>query len=546
MRLPVFLLVILTLCGCSRIAVLKEVNPVFKLSPEVSVDIDSHTKAFREATKYEKADPSRAGESYLASLQSLSRDLEKNPKSEATRRAYNFALERMFSLIRARNYQSWDAPMVFGRYQFTSKSVPRAGWRPNTFEFLPSDQVQVGGDYLQHMAVRDGLGASLVAIGRTEKTNYKATFSQARTYYGVSAVARFKGNVCEVSFHDPLDEETVTVGSHTYPLAADFTTPLAVLLTRERPEKLGLVRLLDPDKYAETARLSRLRPYDPDRIPLLLVHGLLDTPATWVPMVNALRADPLIRKKYQIWAYSYPSGYPYPYSAALLRQELDRIKTVYPNHKPIVYVGHSMGGMIGKLMITSTGDSVWEAYFHDKPARIDMSPREKKLMEDMFIFNARPDISRAIFICTPHRGADMAGGWIGRIGRKLVKVPQTMIQIGDALRQIVTLSEGGLAYETLPTSIDTLTPTNSFVRTVDSLPISPRIPYHSIMGDRGQAKAKLHPEEGSDGFVPYKSSHLPGAASELIIPSNHSGHQSPEGIAEVIRILKLHLARGSN
>lgn len=546
MRLPVFLFVVLTLCGCSRIAVLKEVNPVFKLSPEVSVDIDSHTKAFREATQYEKKDPGRAGESYLGALENLSADLEKNPKSEVTRRAYNFALDRMFSLIRAQDYQAWSKPMVFGRYQFTWKAAPRAGWLPNTYEFLPADQVEVGGDYLQHMAVRDGLGATLVAIGRTEKKDFRANFSQARTYYGVTAVARFRKNVCEVSFHDPLDQDTVTLGSHTYPLAADFTTPLAVLLTRERPEKLGLVRLLDPDKYSETARLSRLRPYDQERIPLLLVHGLLDTPATWVPMVNALRADPLIRKKYQIWVYSYPSGYPYPYSASLLRKELDRLHDVFPNHKPMVYVGHSMGGMIGRLMVSDSGDAIWEAYFHDKPSHINMSPREKKLMEDMFIFKTRPDISRAIFICTPHRGADMAGGWIGRLGRKLVKVPQTMIQIGDALRQIVTLSEGGLAYESLPTSIDTLTPTNSFVKTVDSLPISPRIPYHSIMGDRGHAKAKLHPETGSDGFVPYKSSHLPGASSELIIPSNHSGHQSPEGIAEVIRVLKLHLARGSN
>ncbi len=61
------------------------------------------------------------------------------------------------------------------------------------------------------------------------------------------------------------------------------------------------------------------------------------------------------------------------------------------------------------------------------------------------------------------------------------------------------------------------------------------------MGDRGRPGAKLHPLPSTDGFVAYTSSHLEGAASELIIPSYHSGHQHPAGIAEVIRILHLHL-----
>jgi pimeloyl-ACP methyl ester carboxylesterase len=270
---------------------------------------------------------------------------------------------------------------------------------------------------------------------------------------------------------------------------------------------------------------------------------LLDTPATWVPMVNALNTDPVIRKKYQVWVFSYPSGYPYPYSAALLRKELDRAREVFPNHKPIVYIGHSMGGMIGRLMLTDSKDKIWDAYFHEPPDQVPMSPRNKKLMKDMLIFNARPDIARAIFICSPHRGARLAGNWVGRLGRRLVRVPQTMLEIGDAMRQLVTLSPGGLAYESLPTSIDTLTETNTFVKTVDSLPLSPRIPYHSIIGDRGRAEAKADPTRGNDSFVAYTSSHLEGAQSELIIPSNHSGHQHPDGIAEVLRILHLHLKK---
>ncbi len=36
-------------------------------------------------------------------------------------------------------------------------------------------------------------------------------------------------------------------------------------------------------------------------------------------MIRALRRDPEIQRRYQLWVFSYPTGYPYPYSAALLR-----------------------------------------------------------------------------------------------------------------------------------------------------------------------------------------------------------------------------------
>jgi pimeloyl-ACP methyl ester carboxylesterase len=529
------------LAACARIAEVKDIKPLYRPDAQLTVHYPSHAAAFAKATKLEQKYPLLAAELYLGTLQELTAQLDRTPKDTGLRRAYNYALDRIFSLIRAHDYNPWDAPLQAGRFTVSHQHVPRAGWHPSIFEFLPTDQVKISGEYLKYKTVREGLGASLVAIGRTPKKDPRATFSLDKTYYGISAIITFNGNSCQISFHDPLDEDTVKLGRHTYPLAADFTTPLAVLLTRERPEKLGLPRLLDPDKYAETARLARLRPYDDQRIPILLVHGLLDTPATWVPMVNAMRADPILRKKYQIWAYSYPSGYPYPYSASLLRKELDRARQVFPGHKPIVYIGHSMGGMIGRLMITDSGDKIWNAYFHEPPDKVGMPTREKKLMEDMLIFKSRPDISRAIFICSPHRGAKLAGNWVGKIGRRLVSVPKTMIALGDAISKVVTFSRGGLAYESLPTSIDTLTETNTFVKTVDRLPLSPRIPFHSIIGDRGKPESLTNPRAGSDSFVAYTSSHLEAADSECIIPSNHSGHQHVEGIAEVIRILHLHL-----
>ena len=92
----------------------------------------------------------------------------------------------------------------------------------------------------------------------------------------------------------------------------------------------------------------------------------------------------------------------------------------------------------------------------------------------------------------------------------------------------------------MPNSVDTLSPNNRFVKAINTVPLTPGIPYHVICGDRGKGgnKDKTKPVM-SDGIVPYWSSHMDGAQSELIVPSGHSAHQNPQAIAEVKRILKL-------
>jgi hypothetical protein len=90
----------------------------------------------------------------------------------------------------------------------------------------------------------------------------------------------------------------------------------------------------------------------------------------------------------------------------------------------------------------------------------------------------------------------------------------------------------------MPNSVDTLEPNDRFVQAVDKLPITSGIPYHSIMGDRGRGDTP----NSSDGIVPYWSSHLDGAQSELIVNSDHGAQYNPQAIGEVARILKLNLA----
>jgi pimeloyl-ACP methyl ester carboxylesterase len=340
-----------------------------------------------------------------------------------------------------------------------------------------------------------------------------------------------------LSFEDPLAEETVRVDGQIFPLAADFTVPLAVMLASTNPRKFELTRLLNPAKYAETARISRLQPYDPNKIVVLVIHGLMDTPATWTPMLNRLRGYEEVRRNYQFWFYSYPSGYPYPYSAAILRHELDAIEKRFPLRKPIVVIGHSMGGCISRLLITDAGDKLWMELFKKPPKQVAMSPESRKLFSDALIFQHRPEIGRVIFISAPLRGSALASNWLGRIGSSLVRSPVTLLKAGGDALKITTFRSGELKLKRIPNSVDTLAPTNRFVIAINTIPITPGIPYHTIMGDRGKGDAP----NSSDGVVPYWSSHMEGAKSELIVPSGHGAHQNPKAIQEVRRILALNL-----
>ena len=165
-------------------------------------------------------------------------------------------------------------------------------------------------------------------------------------------------------------------------------------------------------------------------------------------------------------------------------------------------------------------------------------------MSDALIFKHRSDISRVIFLSPSHRGANMATSFMGRLGSKLIGGPKALVHGDMSVVELVKPTSTGEQLKKMPNSIDFLNPENRFVKNLDKLPLAKGIPYHSILGDRGKGGNRDHTKPVStDGIVPYWSSHLDGAQSEIIIPSGHWTNQHPEGIAEVRRILHLHVGK---
>ena len=207
----------------------------------------------------------------------------------------------------------------------------------------------------------------------------------------------------------------------------------------------------------------------------------------------------------------------------------------------MVVIGHSMGSSISRLLITDANDKLWLEFFGKPPAKVRLSPETKELVAEALIFRHRPEIGRVIFISGPHRGSDLASIWLGRFASSLVKASTTLLGLGPDFMKAVVSRGDSMKLNRIPNSVDTLAPNNRFVLAINTIPLTPGIPYHSIMGDRGKGGNKDHTRPvSSDGVVPYWSSHLEGAQSELIVPSGHSAHQNPQAIAEVRRILRAH------
>jgi len=478
--------------------------------------------------------------------------LEKNPNDDQALKDYNFAAGRIFEVIHDSGVEPWKKPLICpgaeGNWSFTITHNGKPEHNPSNFRILPADRFEFRGTLVKDRTMKRGLGAPMVIASKGfDPTKFDPFIQGKNVYYGVTEVLQFKGRSCTAAYMDPLATETVKFGSHTFPVAADFTAPLGLALAELKPRKAEIQRLFRPGEFVSNTRLARFQPYDPKKIPILCIHGLGDSQATWAPMIEALRGDATIRQNYQIWFFSYPTGYPYPIMAEVLRKKLDAINAYYSGHKRMVVIGHSMGGMIARELITDSGMKIWNAYYDLPPSKLPLPPEAKDTIVNSLIFKHRPEVSRVIYASASHRGADLATNFLGRLGAKIIASTADILGGKDEEVEAVSLSKSdsaGAQLKRMPNSIDALKPGNRFVTTMDELKPVKGVPYNSIIGDRGKGgNLDRTPPVSTDGIVPYWSSHLDGAESEVIVPSGHWSNQHPAAIAEIKRILYKHLGK---
>ncbi len=338
-----------------------------------------------------------------------------------------------------------------------------------------------------------------------------------------------------LTLYDPAKRNSALVAGEKRSLAADFTAPFGYY---PAPGNIGILGMLSPEKYLEKEGFFLVQPYDPKKIPIVFVHGLMSDPQMWIPVMAAIESDPTLRGKFQFWVFAYPTGDPIAYSALKLRQALASVYRVYPRTRDMVIINHSLGGDLTHLQVIDSGDVLVKGIFKENAPKIMALP-PNSLLKQALIFKANPRIKRVIFVAAPHRGAPLAVNFIGRIGAALIHLPGRLIsQIGTGTIEEAAAASG-LGKGFVPNSINGLEPKNPLLIAMNKVPI--RVPFHSIIGVAGEPKAPL--EKTSDTVVPYWSSHLDAARSEKIVPYTHTTmFVKPEATEEIERILHLHLA----
>jgi triacylglycerol esterase/lipase EstA (alpha/beta hydrolase family) len=450
---------------------------------------------------------------------------------------YNAACGELTVLLRSsEGGRLWNQPLTLAgnntTYHLRLEPASNAVWAPNYFtSFVPSAEIE-------HKLIRDqnhqqGVGGSLVGV---RKLNPPEKFAPARGITSpVTATLDFHARDATLALRRPRKQPTANIEGKVRPLNANFSAPISYYPPPASLMFAGFLGGLKHSNYPAPTGLYFLQPYDPDRIPLVFVHGLFSTPFDWAKTINGLQADPEIRKHYQFWIFAYPTGNPILYSALRLREELAKADQLYPNHKPYVMVGHSMGGMLTHDQVVTVTEAMWDKSLGQAAENIFKQNSRDSLIVRATTFRANPRIKRVVFICTPHRGSDLASNPIGKIGISLITLPARLTAVmmdsltGSDLAQMTGSSKR------LPNSITGLKPTSPALPVINSVPIG--VPYHSIIGDRGRGDCP----NCSDGVVAYWSSHLNGAQSEKIVPGPHGSCQLPQTIAELDRILRLNI-----
>ena len=334
-----------------------------------------------------------------------------------------------------------------------------------------------------------------------------------------------------------LRTTTLQIEGQRIPLEADTSLTLALAYDDNSAYDglLNMPRLLRGDFVTEQRGLFLMGPYSKEKIPVVFTHGLMDTPLTWLPMLNELISDPLLGEKYQFWVFFYPTVNPILQSASELRESLTTLYTLEAQRNAawdnMVLVGHSMGGLITRLLITSSADD-FDVLRQKALVASQGDPALQAYMNQLTTFTPLPFVQRAVFMGTPHRGANMASTPVGRAGSALMTRPEYMKKFLNA--------QEGRAKKLAKTEngIDNLKKDSPFTLALQASHWNPDIPVHSIIGDVHHADRT----NGTDTVVAYTSAHLDGAESEIVVHADHlTLHKKVPAIAEVRRILIEHL-----
>jgi pimeloyl-ACP methyl ester carboxylesterase len=494
-------------------------------------------------------------------------DGSRNPYDPQFRGAcdlYNGSLESSLRLVNAKGQlkPGTSYEVTTGKQTYEVATMLRGNWRNEDFErfeFVSEFEL----DKLVGTGTTYGIGVPLIAVRKAGNADDpREKYYPRGLSFPVTAVLRVvkpgsmpgHGAVhrhhCVLELHDPLGTNDLQIADRLVPMQSDLSTSLGFFLDSEQfmEKDQATYGLINPRKTQELRGIFMLEPFDPSRIPVLMVHGLWSSPSTWMPMFNDLRSFPELRKHYQFWFYQYPTGQPFWLSATQFRTDLNKLRAEldpdhrYPALDQAVLVGHSMGGLVSRMQTIDSRDQFWKILSDEPFEKVQGEPEMVAGLREAAFFNPNESIRRVVTIGTPLRGSEYANSTTRWVGRQVIKLPTIMVQTGKAL---ITQNPGlfqNTELLTTSTSIDSLSPDSPVFPAMLQAPRAPWVTYHNIVG-MTPTKRLFHEDEATgDGIVSFESAHADDAVSEVIVADKHQDiHRNPKSILEVRRILIEHL-----
>jgi pimeloyl-ACP methyl ester carboxylesterase len=288
--------------------------------------------------------------------------------------------------------------------------------------------------------------------------------------------------------------------------------------------------------------------YDPNRIPLLMIHGLRSNPLTWEPLTRAVLSTPDLHQRFQVWHAFYPTGLPPFYTGSRIRAVLNEVLLHFDPEgddlasRQMAVIGHSMGAVISHMLVSDDNGALWQATFLVPPSELQVNESRRAEMMEIFSIRHESQIGFVAFIAAPHRGSETADSLIGRMGSSVVTLPDRftslfrkdesyLAQTTEDMRPY--LRQGG------PDSIRVLSPDHPLLKILVEIPVACGVEHVSIIGVKEGPDCIRRPKcEATDGVVTYNSSRFSPPEDELIIKAGHDVHRHPEAIVFILNRLR--------
>lgn len=343
---------------------------------------------------------------------------------------------------------------------------------------------------------------------------------------------------------NPVLQPEHVAGANHYELAGDVSAPFAQLLERTRLKRLAWWGMIGGAEIGKRSGLFLLDDYDPNKTPIIMIHGVAGSPLIWARLTNAIMGDPALHRRYQIWHIVYQSNAPLLVERYRVQHYMDEAwRVLDPDghasaRQGVVLIGHSMGGVIARLLCAQSTPEVWSAAFTAPVGSLHADAADLAALKNVFQFAPYPGVDEIIFMAAPHRGSPSADGLLGRLvgllaWRHIEEMAGLMRVVAENPKAVQPALQSIFQTGHI-TSITSLRPDEPVTLADEKLMPVIGVRYDTIAGVLPGVKPP------GDGYVPLSSALLPGSTTTLIVHSDHKVPNRPEAIADALKILREH------